>query len=63
LVPAGAIAADRGRLSGAAASLMASAVPLQLLSMELARARDCNPDLIRREQEPYRAAAAIVEGA
>jgi fructoselysine-6-P-deglycase FrlB-like protein len=63
LVSAGAITADRGRLSGAAASLLASAVPLQLLSLELALARDRNPDLIRREQEPYRAAAAIVEGA
>lgn len=63
LVPAGAIGAPRGRLSGATAGLLASAVPLQLLALELALARRTNPDLIRREQEPYRAAAAIVEGA
>ena len=62
LVPAGSIGAPRGSLGGAIGSLLASAVPLQLLSLELALHRHTNPDLIRREQEPYRAAAAIVEG-
>jgi glucosamine 6-phosphate synthetase-like amidotransferase/phosphosugar isomerase protein len=49
-------------LPAAAAALLGAAVPLQLLTLELAHARGTNPDLIRREQEPYREAAGIVEG-
>ena len=37
-------------------------MPLQLFTLELAHARNTNPDLIRREQAPYREAARIVEG-
>jgi hypothetical protein len=37
-------------------------VPLQLLTLELAHALGTNPDLIRREQAPYREAARIAEG-
>ncbi|MGN6378062.1 MAG: hypothetical protein ACTHNU_03860 [Gaiellales bacterium] len=48
-------------LPAAAAALLAAAIPLQLLTLELALARGTNPDLIRREQAPYRSAAAIVE--
>ncbi len=50
-------------LPAAAAALIGAAVPLQLLTLELAHARGTNPDLIRREQTPYREAAKIVEGA
>lgn len=49
-------------LPAAAAALLGAAVPLQLLTLELAHARGTNPDLIRREQAPYREAAKIVEG-
>ncbi len=44
-------------LPAAAAALLGAAAPLQLLTLELALARGTNPDLIRREQAPYRAAA------
>jgi glutamine---fructose-6-phosphate transaminase (isomerizing) len=63
LAPAGVVpvpAADG--LPAAAAALIGAAVPLQLLTLELAHARNTNPDLIRREQAPYREAAKIVEG-
>ena len=46
------------RLSG----LLAGAGGLQSLTLELAHARHTNPDLIRREQEPYRLAASAGEG-
>jgi glucosamine--fructose-6-phosphate aminotransferase (isomerizing) len=62
LAPAGVVpvpAADG--LPAAAAALLGAAVPLQLLTLELAHARGTNPDLIRREQAPYREAAKIVE--
>jgi glutamine---fructose-6-phosphate transaminase (isomerizing) len=45
------------RLSG----LLAGAGALQSLTLELAHARHTNPDLIRREQAPYRQAAAAAE--
>ena len=45
-------------LPAAAGALLATAAPLQWLALELAAARGVNPDLIRREQEPYREAAA-----
>jgi glucosamine 6-phosphate synthetase-like amidotransferase/phosphosugar isomerase protein len=43
------------------AGLMAGAGALQTLTLELAHARGTNPDLIRREQAPYREAAQQAE--
>jgi glutamine---fructose-6-phosphate transaminase (isomerizing) len=40
------------------AALLAGALAAQLLTLELVLAAGTNPDLIRREEEPYRAAAA-----
>ena len=45
------------------AALLAGAGMLQTLTLELAHARDVNPDLIRREQAPYREAAQAAEAA
>lgn len=50
-------------LQRAAASLLAAAIPIQLLAERLARARGRNPDLIRRDEERYRSAAEAAEGA
>jgi len=44
------------------AALLAGAGALQALTLALAHARKTNPDLIRREQAPWRAAAAVAEG-
>ena len=58
LVPAGLIAAPEApELSAPAAALLGTALPLQWLAYELAIARGTNPDLIRREQDDYRAAS------
>ena len=38
--------------------LLAGAIALQLLTLELVYALGTNPDLIRREEEAYKAAAA-----
>jgi glucosamine--fructose-6-phosphate aminotransferase (isomerizing) len=46
-----------------AEALVAGAVALQLLTLELAHAAGTNPDLIRREQRAYREAAAAAEHA
>jgi fructoselysine-6-P-deglycase FrlB-like protein len=46
---------------GLAGALLAGAVALQLLTLELAHLVGSNPDLIRREQRPYREAAAVAE--
>ena len=46
-----------------AEALVAGAVALQLLTLELAHAAGTNPDLIRREQRAYREAAAAAERA
>ena len=46
---------------GLADALLTGAVALQLLTLELAHLVGSNPDLIRREQRPYREAAAIAE--
>jgi fructoselysine-6-P-deglycase FrlB-like protein len=63
LAPAGVVPAPAADgLPAVAAALLGAAVPLQLLTLELAHARGTNPDLIRREQAPYREAAKIVEG-
>lgn len=48
---------------GPLAALLAGAGLLQALTLQLAHARGANPDLIRREEAPYRAAAAAAEGA
>ena len=45
-------------VSSVAAALLAGALALQLLTLELAHVHGTNPDLIRREQDPYRDAAA-----
>jgi glucosamine--fructose-6-phosphate aminotransferase (isomerizing) len=62
LTPAGYVqtpAADQ--LPAAAEALLATAPALQWLAHELALARGVNPDLIRREQEPYRRASEIAK--
>ena len=41
--------------------LLAGAIALQLLTLELVLAAGTNPDLIRREQDAYRAAAAAAD--
>ena len=43
--------------SSAAEALLAGGLALQLLTLELTHVLGTNPDLIRREQEPYRRAA------
>lgn len=47
-----------GLLDAPCGALLAGAGALQALTSELAHARHTNPDLIRREQAPYRQAAA-----
>ena len=42
-------------------ALAASAVALQQLTVALVHRTGTNPDLIRREEEPYRDAAGIAE--
>jgi fructoselysine-6-P-deglycase FrlB-like protein len=44
-----------------AGALLAGALAAQLLTLELVLSLGTNPDLIRREEEPYRAAAAVAE--
>lgn len=46
---------------GSAARLLAGAAELHRLTLSLAAARGVNPDLIRREEEPYRRAGAAGE--
>jgi fructoselysine-6-P-deglycase FrlB-like protein len=47
---------------GSAARLLAGAAELHRLTLALAAHRGVNPDLIRREEEPYRRAGAAGEG-
>ena len=54
--------ADPGLLDSRLAGLLAGAGALQTLTLELAHARGVNPDLIRREEAPYRDAADEAEG-
>jgi glutamine---fructose-6-phosphate transaminase (isomerizing) len=64
LTPAGRVVVelpDPALLHPAAAGLLAGAGALQTLTLELAHARQVNPDLIRREQAPYRSAAQAAE--
>jgi glutamine---fructose-6-phosphate transaminase (isomerizing) len=48
-------------LPRAAGALLSGALTAQLLTLELVHARGTNPDLIRREEEPYRRAAEVAE--
>jgi fructoselysine-6-P-deglycase FrlB-like protein len=58
LTPAGRLAAPlSGRLPRIVAGALAAAIPLQLLTERLARARGVNPDTLGRE-DPRQAAAA-----
>jgi fructoselysine-6-P-deglycase FrlB-like protein len=58
LTPAGRLVIPpAGDLPPAAAALLGSAIPLQLLAERLARARGVNPDPIRRDDPAYLAAA------
>ena len=52
---------DADELPAALSSLTATAVALQLLTVGLVHEAGVNPDLIRREEEPYRDAAALTE--
>jgi fructoselysine-6-P-deglycase FrlB-like protein len=64
LTPAGRLViepADLSLLDRRLAGLLAGAGALQMLTLELAHARHANPDLIRREQAPYRHAAHEAE--
>ena len=53
--------ADPALIDARLAGLLAGAGALQTLALELAHARGVNPDLIRREQDPYRHAAEEAE--
>ncbi|HET7703972.1 MAG TPA: SIS domain-containing protein [Candidatus Limnocylindrales bacterium] len=58
LTPAGRLRVDEVRaLPAPLASIIGTATPLQLLTERIARARGTNPDLIRRDDPTYRAAA------
>jgi glutamine---fructose-6-phosphate transaminase (isomerizing) len=64
LTPAGRLVtqlADPALVDRRLAGLLAGAGALQSLTLELAHARQTNPDLIRREQAPYRQAAQVAE--
>jgi fructoselysine-6-P-deglycase FrlB-like protein len=49
-------------LPSVAGALLGGALVAQLLTLELVHALGTNPDLIRREEEAYRRAAAVAEG-
>jgi glutamine---fructose-6-phosphate transaminase (isomerizing) len=58
LTPAGRLRVDEVKaLPAPLAALLGTATPLQLLTERIARARGTNPDLIRRDDPDYRAAA------
>ena len=63
LTPAGRVVVpDPAGLPGPVASLLATAIPLQLTTYHLALALGTNPDALRREFTVYRAAADKAEG-
>jgi fructoselysine-6-P-deglycase FrlB-like protein len=63
LTPAGRLlVADAPDLPSPVVALIGSATPLQLLTERLARARGTDPDLIRRDDPVYLAAAAAADG-
>ena len=49
-------------LAASVAALIGTATPLQLLTERLARARGTNPDLMRRDDPVYHAAAETAAG-
>jgi fructoselysine-6-P-deglycase FrlB-like protein len=58
LTPAGRLRVDEAKaLPAPLAALLGTATPLQLLTERIARVRGTNPDLIRRDDSTYRAAA------
>jgi fructoselysine-6-P-deglycase FrlB-like protein len=57
-VSAGLLVIPHAELPGTVTSLLGGAVALQLLTTGLVHARKTNPDLLRREQAPYREAVA-----
>lgn len=58
LTPAGRLRVDEVKaLPAPLAAIVGTATPLQLLTERIARARGTNPDLIRRDDPTYRAAA------
>jgi fructoselysine-6-P-deglycase FrlB-like protein len=62
LTPAGRLVTpDAADLPAPVAALLATSTPLQLLTERLARARGTNPDLIRRNDPAYLAAATVAE--
>ena len=64
LTPAGRLVViDSGELPDPVAALLATATPLQQLTERIARARGTNPDLIRRDDPTYLAAARAAETA
>ena len=61
LTPAGRIVVpETDDLAGPVGSLLATAIPLQLTTYHLALALGTNPDALRREFPPYRAASQVV---
>jgi len=54
---------DAPSLPASVAALLATTIPLQLLTERLAIARGVNPDPIRRDDPPYLAAAEVAEAA
>jgi fructoselysine-6-P-deglycase FrlB-like protein len=61
-VPVAAVTLDAPPgLPPVAGSVLAGAIAVQLITQGLVHALGTNPDLIRREEEPYRAAAAAAE--
>jgi glutamine---fructose-6-phosphate transaminase (isomerizing) len=66
LSPAGRLVVDlppQAELDRTLSCLLAGAGALQTLTLALAHARGTNPDLIRREEAPYRQAAQVAEDA
>lgn len=62
LLPAGRVLVPEAPgLPAPVAALVGTATPLQLLTERLARARGTDPDPIRRDQLPWREAAALAE--
>jgi fructoselysine-6-P-deglycase FrlB-like protein len=63
LTPAGRLLVDEAPdLAASVAALIGTATPLQLLTERLARARGTNPDLMRRDDPVYHAAAETAAG-
>jgi glucosamine--fructose-6-phosphate aminotransferase (isomerizing) len=60
MTPAGRIVVpEEPALPSAIAALLASAIPLQLITERIARVRGTNPDPIRRDDPTYREAASV----